>query len=431
MFSLNPFYFLEAKEALIQRAPWSDVEKKEIQELVNKYPQKASIIDWNKIKDLSAPEVKKILTKESKKDIKKQVRKGIPGLKEGEDYITFVSKPEIQIYGLLTHKGAMTIGRKSNWCISMENDNTHWVKYTTQGIRFLIIVSPPEFNEFVTLNAYKPQELVAAAVDIPQNGITLFNKNDERIIFDYLAMDLRKRVNFDMILGFAKQLKPEIDKSFQFKKVCDDLDYNAIKIFLKDSDFTFSYEDSESLRRVIPKISNNDTAYDIIELALKRGRVNNANLHDDYNKVLYSQVRKRNFRAVKLLVENGFDMLGYTYILGEGGGAKVIDLIDTWRAPEEIEFIQDLFKNKKIFISAELMKNTLLSFNHVLFNILIQHPSFVVKIPLLNVLRKIHVPPHEEKAFESIKKMIKSHPTFKKAIAEQKRTDPEEGFKPI
>jgi hypothetical protein len=121
----NYFTFLEAKEAIIAKTPWSDEEKKQIQELVNKYPQKAAKIDWNKIKELTAQQVINTLKQESKKDIKKTIRKGFEGLKEGKDYLILQEDDIFKIYAPLNHKASATLGRDTKWCISMENVTHH------------------------------------------------------------------------------------------------------------------------------------------------------------------------------------------------------------------------------------------------------------------------------------------------------------------
>ena len=167
--NLNLFYYIEAKEAIINKAPWSPSEKQEIQELVNKYPQKASKIDWNKIKELSADDVLKILKEESKKEIKKVIRSGFEGLIEGKDYITLYNKPELQIYAPLNHKASCTIGRDTKWCTSMENKN-HWDEYVIEGMKFLYIIMPTDDP------LLEPYTKLAVAINTLSKHFQIFDK---------------------------------------------------------------------------------------------------------------------------------------------------------------------------------------------------------------------------------------------------------------
>jgi len=153
------FNYLEAKEKLINALDMADDEREEIQQLVNQYPQKASGIDWqnkaqltfgkgeNKevIGDWTYENLKELLTRESKKDVKKNIRKGVAGVTEGVDYI-YVDppglKPGVEIFMPLTHKGSAAIGRASRWCTSQEREPSHWKSYTGRGVMFFYILNP-------------------------------------------------------------------------------------------------------------------------------------------------------------------------------------------------------------------------------------------------------------------------------------------------
>ncbi len=138
--------YIEAKEALIAKMPWSDDQKKEIQELVNKYPQKASLIDWNK-KDLSAEQAFSVLKEESKKAVKKQIRQGVPGLKQNDDYIEIPESKfpaeakgrDIRVFIPMNHKASCALGREAKWCTAMEKEPGHWNSYTKKGKVFFYI----------------------------------------------------------------------------------------------------------------------------------------------------------------------------------------------------------------------------------------------------------------------------------------------------
>jgi len=122
--------YLEAKETLINKLNWTDEQKKQIQELVNKYPQKASKIDWNQ-KDLTFNSVLSTLQETSKKDIKTG---NISGLKLGIDYLD-LSTEEYTAYVPLSYPAARVIANKKvggvegKWCITDQNTREHWDSY--------------------------------------------------------------------------------------------------------------------------------------------------------------------------------------------------------------------------------------------------------------------------------------------------------------
>ncbi len=164
------YLYNEAKEALIAKMPWDDEQKKAVQELVNKYPQKASKIDWNN-KALTADQALTVLREESKKDVKKQIRQGIPGLIEGTDYIEFhdIPKPnhDVRVFSPLNYKASCAIGRGAKWCTAMENNATHWRSYTKRGVTFFYI-----HDTFA-------KNMQRIAVSVERNGnISIFDKQD-------------------------------------------------------------------------------------------------------------------------------------------------------------------------------------------------------------------------------------------------------------
>jgi hypothetical protein len=122
--------YIEAKEAVINKLDWTDAQKKQIQELVNKYPQKASKIDWNK-NDLTFNYVLAALQETSKKDIKSG---NIAGLKLGIDYLD-VSTDTYKAYIPLNYAASRVIANKKiggvegKWCIADQNTREHWDVY--------------------------------------------------------------------------------------------------------------------------------------------------------------------------------------------------------------------------------------------------------------------------------------------------------------
>ncbi len=197
--------FLEAKEKLINAMPWTDEQKKEIQELVNKYPQKASKIDWNN-KELDAEEVLGVLREESKKLIKKQVRQGIPGLKENYDYIEITgikSKyPDSRFFVPITFKGSCAIGRGSKWCTTSEKEPQHWRNYIRNGKTFIYVLTPNIED--------KVYSYVALVFGKNGNYEGAFDKNDAalrstQLIIDNLGID-------------PTQLSPYIEKAHEKAK---------------------------------------------------------------------------------------------------------------------------------------------------------------------------------------------------------------------
>ena len=231
-------YYLEAKEAIIQRTPWSDVQKKEIQELVNKYPQKAAKIDWNKIKELKAADVLKILQEESKKDVKKAIRLGFEGLKEGTDYKILHEEENYQAYAPLTQKASATLGRDTRWCISMENDSSHWKNYTMDGIKFIFVFSPKEQEAL---------RKIAIALKPNNNEFESFDIKDYKIDWDvFMVFPTKKQIiewgkTFEIPRKYASALEEAIIKNNS------DLVYQL----LVDKNTKYDYKDNQRIYEYI------------------------------------------------------------------------------------------------------------------------------------------------------------------------------------
>ena len=136
--------YLEAKEAIINKLQLNDEQKKEIQELVDKYPQKASKIDWNK-KDLTYGAITSTLKEISKKAVKQG---SLGGLVEGKDYILF-GEFETKIskymgYIPLNHNASRVIaqekigGCEGKWCTAFQKSSSHWDRYVKKDKKILV-----------------------------------------------------------------------------------------------------------------------------------------------------------------------------------------------------------------------------------------------------------------------------------------------------
>jgi hypothetical protein len=164
--------YVEAKEAIINRAPWTPEEKQEVQTLVNKYPQKASKIDWNKISSLKASDVLVVLKEVSQKDVK---RGRVENLVEGKDYLYKGTFKDYDVYIPLNYKASRVIanvkigGCEGKWCTAYQMSSGHWDSYT---------------NDKKQLFAYlvKPMDKIALQYDMYSgNLIQAWDKNDNQI----------------------------------------------------------------------------------------------------------------------------------------------------------------------------------------------------------------------------------------------------------
>lgn len=186
-------FYLEAKEALIKKLPFSDAQKEEIQGLVNKYPQKASKVPWQK-KDLSYEEILEILKEVSGKQVKAGA---IGGLVEGKDYLNLTSKfanyPRIKVYIPLCYKASRILanakvgGMEGEWCISYQKNSFHWFDYVGKHkelpvfvIREALLKKSKEESRY--LHSSPEPKKFAVMVPAPGGGdIEIWDENDSKI----------------------------------------------------------------------------------------------------------------------------------------------------------------------------------------------------------------------------------------------------------
>jgi hypothetical protein len=197
----NYFTFLEAKEAIIKKAPWSDEEKKQIQELVDKYPQKASKIDWNKIKDLAAKDVLAALQEASKKDVKKGK---IAGITSGKDYID-ISTDKYEAYIPLTWEASRILAHESvggctgQWCTAYQKNQRYWTQYVFQEDKILVYVMSNKFKFAVVFPGSQPHSTLQiwtaqndhVSASVMKNHINV-DVQDLKKTFDF--KEIRKKI---------------------------------------------------------------------------------------------------------------------------------------------------------------------------------------------------------------------------------------------
>jgi len=241
------YLYTEAKEAIIKRMPWTDEQKQEVQELVDKYPQKASKINWQD-KELKAEDALAILKEESKKDVKKQIRKGVTGLVEGTDYLEF-DPPEdapagLRIFAPLHHKASCALGRGSKWCTTMENNATHWNSYTNrQGRAFFYIHNPESKNPELRLIAVAVGKRIQPGSGDP---INYYDANDKGITQYKVAKETR--IPYSWFIEHYENVRSIMrEKHTMILRQQKELEARR-----------WQYSNAEELRNIIEYMQNND-----------------------------------------------------------------------------------------------------------------------------------------------------------------------------
>lgn len=156
------FKLIEKKDHLIKKMDLTDEQKQTIIDFFAKYPSYESEIDWNR-KDLSWEDFEKVINKDrnTKSQIKKAVKKGISGIKEGVDYIDLGSytsthrEGTFQMYIPLSWKGSRVLASDqvapklgtfkegytgAKWCISYQKSDDYWSRYSADNF-FVFIFS--------------------------------------------------------------------------------------------------------------------------------------------------------------------------------------------------------------------------------------------------------------------------------------------------
>ena len=157
------FRFIENKDRLIDKLNLSDEQKERLKAYFKKYPTSESKIDWNR-KDLSWKDFEPLLANEGKSKSQAK-KKGIEGLKEGEDYeiiwqgtVATVSTAggdeeiPVTIYYPLSFLGSETLanpkveplGITGKWCIAggsygPDNDDLYFRDYVKMQWDFFFV----------------------------------------------------------------------------------------------------------------------------------------------------------------------------------------------------------------------------------------------------------------------------------------------------
>jgi hypothetical protein len=160
------FKMLEKKDHLIRKTNLTDDQKQIVIDFFTKHPnyEKELGTKWNNPEKITWEDFETVINKErsSKSQIKKAVKAGISGLKEGEDYIHIYSGTSkgspYEIYQPLTWKGSRVLASNqvlpdlsdldvnygwfgddenirqnlsgAKWCISYQKTNQYWKRYT-------------------------------------------------------------------------------------------------------------------------------------------------------------------------------------------------------------------------------------------------------------------------------------------------------------
>ena len=170
--------FIENKDHLIKRLNLTDEQKTKLIDLFKKYPNLESKIDWNR-KDLNWPDFQEVLTSEGKSRSQAK-KKGIEGLKEGEDYKLLEKNENYTVYYPLTHLGSKILADKvapvdviGQWCIS-ENEATWWNKYTSNGTDFFFIFTADD--KYAVARTANQKNWIGT-----ENSIVVFNAEDTEL----------------------------------------------------------------------------------------------------------------------------------------------------------------------------------------------------------------------------------------------------------
>lgn len=151
------FDLLERKDHLIKKSPnLSEEQKAEVIEYFAKFPHAEKDIDWNKLKDLTYEDFKKIMDGESKTQRRKSLRTlKLGALEEGKDYLIVYdgSKDsphndpyEGQLIGYipLTIEASRLIGSDrvgkcaGQWCTAYQKDDSYWKNYIIRDNKTLV-----------------------------------------------------------------------------------------------------------------------------------------------------------------------------------------------------------------------------------------------------------------------------------------------------
>ena len=107
-----------------------------------KYPAYEKEIDWNRGLKITWEDLEKVIKKErnSKSIVKKKIRKGLEGFKEGEDYLILEETGDYVAYQPFTWESSRMIAshyiepsrneegkiKDARWCTAYQKDRTHW-----------------------------------------------------------------------------------------------------------------------------------------------------------------------------------------------------------------------------------------------------------------------------------------------------------------
>ncbi len=90
-------------------------------------------------KDKMPKDIQEWLNKEANKYYSKKKMKIHSALKKGEDYEEVYNKDGIQVFKIMSHEAASSIGKGTKWCIT-ETSPKYWTTYTSgEGLRFYYI----------------------------------------------------------------------------------------------------------------------------------------------------------------------------------------------------------------------------------------------------------------------------------------------------
>jgi hypothetical protein len=202
MIFIRNFNLKEKKDHLIRRSPnLTSKEKEEIIKHFEKFPHKEKEIDWNKINYLQYSDFKKVMDRDSKSAIRKNVKtQGIRGLKEKEDYeIVYDIYPILSVvpksWGASKFIASRDIGGiEGKWCTAYQKNSTYWNDYIYKEEGILVY----------TIDFEKPDKI---AMYIHKSGRTFefFNANNDEVNKNYF-------LNF---LGITNKEYQEIIKKAQ------------------------------------------------------------------------------------------------------------------------------------------------------------------------------------------------------------------------
>ena len=169
---------LEAKDHLINKLDLTDEQKTRLIDLFKKHPNLESKIDWNN-RNLTWNDFSEIVGLEGKSKSQAK-KKGLSGLKEGDDYRLLEQNERYTVYYPMTHLASKTLADKvgpkgivGHWCIS-ENEDRWWNKYTSNGTDFFFIFTRE--TKYAVARTTHQKNWIGT-----ENSVVVFNALDQEL----------------------------------------------------------------------------------------------------------------------------------------------------------------------------------------------------------------------------------------------------------